>query len=57
MVFHLDTSLPSPSVEVPDEFFDVTVQDVQRIHEDHKKQLYVLLSSLSFVIFLSMLLL
>ena len=40
-MYHLDTSLLSPSVEVPDEFFEVTVQDVQRIHDDHKKQLYV----------------
>ena len=43
MVFHLDTVLSSPTVEVPDNFFDVTVEDVQRIHEDHKKQRCVLL--------------
>ena len=54
-MFHLDTSLSSPSVEVPDEFFDVTVQDVQRIHEDHKKRLYVLSLSLSLSLPLSLL--
>lgn len=39
MVYHLDTSLPSPTVDVPDEFFKVTVEDVQHIRNDHKKQL------------------
>ena len=54
MVFHLDTVLSSPTVEVPDNFFDVTVEDVQRIHEDHKKQRSLSLSFPSFSLSLSL---